>query len=1141
MPPEITKQTWFDTKKQEQSEVLSLEQQNQLQKEKEQVLMISKAQRGSLSNETIVSYLSKYHNVDISRYSPEIKQKFIEEIQMIFSEFKDFDESMIIRLREIRENMSMWQEEWKSNEYYRNMILWNKINTRITLIEEAIKTQEWKTIEIKWKQIHKENYETLQKWMESLDSKNGIKVFENIFSKLRPSMGWWLNFNAINVKQIYQTECKKNNQTYNEEIYKEYEKLFMECKNKNIIFEWRNGNWIINYKWKWFWFSNGWTTWVDYSLLEKTYSEKLWDVEKMWMADLVIMMRVLFWIIPVFWDMVWWKDDLKQANGWVNFDGSIQWMPENMMWYFTWVLQLSMIWWGFAKISKWPRYIKVIAKLWEVIAKLSKSTWLVELGKNPKIMWMLEMMKWVIPKVWELLEKIKSWVTKWVEKVKEKVVEKIMPNTTAVFKKDEKYLSKIQPETILLNREIYKDAEQKTNIICKKLKIPKNSQRYNSISSDVTLFLKTILDKDLIENFLLTYTEILKIHPDFSLWVKGIEYFSTISVQKYLDLIGNPQFKNLIINTDSSVIFRIIDDFTFSLPENENELKILINIYKKYPGNLSNRFKLLRIEDSFDDLSLSDKYKLLENLLQKNIDSKLLDRLYNDYYHWNIWYVADNWFYDLLKIICDETKSKEDIEKAINTFYKNLEEIEKIRELENVQIVATSPWDFVGEFINDSNSLFDRFWELLKFPEKFNPKKWLEYIKKLPPLEKQKAMEIWKKMLKDQLDIMATIPTETKNIAEKFDYVNGKQEDIISLIIQEFTPKLKELSIEQRKKIISWIEEYINKKFMVHKYAEMPQYKNNPKQLIADAYWIDVSKLKWEFSVEIDGANFTFYTHNEDDYRLLFACWNEEKAKIIPSSWWFASSWAKNKELAWTISSVNGSNDGKLYKIEVKIHETKHMENQIVMPDHWKWDNLSRAKDEILAYLTDWSSIEKIKNTLFYKWDEALYDYYETMKQNNPEKYKKIRALYENELNTAINIAKKMKEANIPNYIDILAITPVRQWWNLEKIYLNKNLTESQKVFENMKMIFEKTSEVYFAIKNDSENLLWYFSWNLLFFGSQVIPIEIIFIWYLDEKYPNRKSELANSINWMSSKIKSLFNKENIEKYLDEFYFKKKA
>lgn len=60
------------------------------------------------------------------------------------------------------------------------------------------------------------------------------------------------------------------------------------------------------------------------------------------------------------------------------------------------------------------------------------------------------------------------------------------------------------------------------------------------------------------------------------------------------------------------------------------------------------------------------------------------------------------------------------------------------------------------------------------------------------------------------------------------------------------------------------------------------------------------------------------------------------------------------------------------------------------------------------------------------------------MKKSDPEVYAILREAYIIELGRAIDIAERLQKARIPNYIHILAITPVRQWSNLEKLYLNK-------------------------------------------------------------------------------------------------------
>ena len=71
-----------------------------------------------------------------------------------------------------------------------------------------------------------------------------------------------------------------------------------------------------------------------------------------------------------------------------------------------------------------------------------------------------------------------------------------------------------------------------------------------------------------------------------------------------------------------------------------------------------------------------------------------------------------------------------------------------------------------------------------------------------------------------------------------------------------------------------------------------------------------------------------------------------------------------------------------LYAQETKIHESRHSDNQILMPDHRlnndirMPDHLSRAKDEIIAFLTDGSLPSRIHEVLMDKSNLAVYDYY---------------------------------------------------------------------------------------------------------------------------------------------------------------------
>lgn len=430
------KNTWTENKINKESKPFNLEQQKRFQKEREEVFMLLKSQRKVLSNEAIISYVEKFHHIDLSKYSPEISKKFVEEIQKIFKEFNDFDESMITKLRSIREWMSFWMESWKSNEYYRNMIIWNALQTRIIYLKWAIDSITWDKIKVGNKEYNKADYENFKNKTTNLDEKKWINIFSKInleetqkfkeifareikkqVDKSNPKYNLIIS-DLIRLPQVVWekwfenlTQVKlKNWETLNlEELFLEYNKNYKDFKNKNRVFEFWNKqlkSWMTN----WFWFQEGkYNLWYDE--LKETYAKDL-DIEKMSLADLVIMLRVLFWIVPVAWDALWWYDDGKQALAKMNFDWSMQWLGENIFMYLVSLLELSIVWWWFAKLAKWPKLTKTMITLWKIIEKFSKTPeMLSELAKNEKVIQMLESMKWVVPKVSELLDKISSTKT----------------------------------------------------------------------------------------------------------------------------------------------------------------------------------------------------------------------------------------------------------------------------------------------------------------------------------------------------------------------------------------------------------------------------------------------------------------------------------------------------------------------------------------------------------------------------------------------------------------------------------------------------------------------------------------------------------------------------------------------------------
>jgi len=56
----------------------------------------------------------------------------------------------------------------------------------------------------------------------------------------------------------------------------------------------------------------------------------------------------------------------------------------------------------------------------------------------------------------------------------------------------------------------------------------------------------------------------------------------------------------------------------------------------------------------------------------------------------------------------------------------------------------------------------------------------------------------------------------------------------------------------------------------------------------------------------------------------------------------------------------------------------------------------------------------------------------------------------------SIDIAKKMKDANIDNYLDLLAITPIQQWGKFRNIYLSEaQQSNAQKMTGHIQIVLE--------------------------------------------------------------------------------------
>lgn len=435
----------------------------------------------------------------------------------------------------------------------------------------------------------------------------------------------------------------------------------------------------------------------------------------------------------------------------------------------------------------------------------------------------------------------------------------------------------------------------------------------------------------------------------------------------------------------------------------------------------------------------------LEYLLQTELrDGKISEWLI--FWLWNfLWKYKDSWE-DLLKFANKENISLTellirlpDIDKlfSIVTFEQSLppgKQSIRIPKITPYKRTWYSIWDY-------TNPYWNYIWYTSDNSRLLEGVTWssetLEGILHDPSLPRYERLTRFKKAYRDVFTLLAKITTEMiEYLSWSFDKYKSEQEALEDVFL-EFWNSLKLLPSAMLSMLIWGLQIYIQKWFAIRNILNDPKYNNNPAKLLSDSLWVDIGKLRWMVSVDTDGANFVFYISNEHDYYLFYARWDSQKAhlEMIKSpSWWFSTSYSKIPQLQKTITCVNGLKWSDRYIETTKVHESRHTINSLIMPDYWSWDHLTRAKDEILAYMTD-GRVWEMEKILSQTWDWALYDYYEDHKVVEGWRYKQFRAMYESELSKAIQIARRFYLENIPNHINLLALVPVRQWWQLYSVY----------------------------------------------------------------------------------------------------------
>jgi hypothetical protein len=198
------------------------------------------------------------------------------------------------------------------------------------------------------------------------------------------------------------------------------------------------------------------------------------------------------------------------------------------------------------------------------------------------------------------------------------------------------------------------------------------------------------------------------------------------------------------------------------------------------------------------------------------------------------------------------------------------------------------------------------------------------------------------------------------------------------------------------------------------------------KELIEMCTWI--SWFVGDIEVSFNNYSITFFVSEDEDYKKI---WHK-------NSWWVFLPWSRIRWTEKTLIVLRGSDNALDTNrlLNVISHEWQHAKNTIVMPDYWSTDLLWLAKDEIIAFMADWTEWEKIlKYLTMQSRNNGLYDYLRNLEKENKDLYEEKWTQYRSDLVNAIAIAEKFRYIQVSNYLNLLAIVPIREWWELYRMY----------------------------------------------------------------------------------------------------------
>ena len=312
----------------------------------------------------------------------------------------------------------------------------------------------------------------------------------------------------------------------------------------------------------------------------------------------------------------------------------------------------------------------------------------------------------------------------------------------------------------------------------------------------------------------------------------------------------------------------------------------------------------------------------------------------------------------------------------------------------------------------------------------------------------------------------------------------GKNRDILPLeIIDQIRPKLIKLPTTEKLNILFGIHEVVNKYNTVRKYIDFNNwpYKTAKELLCAMRGITDpgiIAKITEDIKVIQYWTWLTFFVWEAYSYDIIYGKWKPS----WESSAWFNSWNSEIIDLKWTLSVVKWPISIEIERVSkwigteqdmtlierrlswkdpykkdwvedwrTVIHEWQHNINRYFMGDRESYEQISWAKDEITAYLREWSTIEYIERILTQPKSEwwsyqywLTWETWETHKAQVRELLKYAKDIIELTKNSKTWLTKD-------KIISMLSDAPATEWKDLHscvaevvKLHMEKGVSKSK-------------------------------------------------------------------------------------------------